>query len=152
MLLKVSEFRSSFFSIIKSISYPNNKAKHLIEASKMLVEKYQNQIPHTLEELTKIPGVGRKTANVLLSILYNQPAMAVDTHVHRVVNRLGWVKTKSPLQTEKELTKLIEPEAIPEAHHLIILFGRYHCKAKNPNCKECPISEFCEYYFIRVNP
>jgi endonuclease-3 len=134
------------FSLIKSISYPNNKTKHLLEASKILIEKYQGRVPETLEELTQIPGVGRKTANVLLSVLYQKPAMAVDTHVQRVVNRLGWVKTQNPLQTEKKLLQLIEPEDIPDAHHLLILHGRYTCKAKKPNCTSCPIRDFCDFY------
>ena len=134
------------FSLIKSISYPNNKTKHLLEASKILVEKYQGRVPETLEELTQIPGVGRKTANVLLSVLYQKPAMAVDTHVQRVVNRLGWVKTQNPLQTEKKLLQLIEPQDIPDAHHLLILHGRYTCKAKKPNCTSCPIQDFCDFY------
>jgi endonuclease-3 len=134
------------FSLIKSISYPNNKTKHLLEASKILVEKYQGRVPETLEELTQIPGVGRKTANVLLSVLYQKPAMAVDTHVQRVVNRLGWVKTQNPLQTEKKLLQLIEPQDIPDAHHLLILHGRYTCKAKKPNCTSCPIRDFCDFY------
>ena len=134
------------FSLIKSISYPNNKTKHLLEASKILVEKYQGRVPETLEELTQIPGVGRKTANVLLSVLYQKPAMAVDTHVQRVVNRLGWVKTQNPLQTEKKMLQLIEPQDIPDAHHLLILHGRYTCKAKKPNCTSCPIRDFCDFY------
>ena len=134
------------FSLIKSISYPNNKTKHLLEASKILVEKYQGRVPETLEELTQIPGVGRKTANVLLSVLYQKPAMAVDTHVQRVVNRLGWVKTQNPLQTEKKLLQLIEAQDIPDAHHLLILHGRYTCKAKKPNCTSCPIRDFCDFY------
>ncbi len=134
------------FPLIKSISYPNNKSKHILEASKILIENYDGEIPNSLEELTKIPGVGRKTANVLLSVLYNQPAMAVDTHVQRVVNRLGWVKTKNPLQTEKALLELIEPQDIPDAHHLIILHGRYTCKAKNPDCSNCPITLYCDEY------
>ena len=134
------------FSLIKSISYPNNKTKHLLEASKILVEKYQGRVPETLEELTQIPGVGRKTANVLLSVLYQKPAMAVDTHVQRVVNRLGWVKTQNPLQTEKKMLQLIEPQDIPDAHHLLILHGRYTCKAKKPNCTSCPIQDFCDFY------
>ncbi len=139
------------FSIIKSISYPNNKSKHIIEAAKILMEKYEGKIPNTLEELTKIPGVGRKTANVLLSVLYKKPAMAVDTHVQRVVNRLGWVNTKNPLQTEKALLELIQPDDIPDAHHLIILHGRYTCKAKNPDCMNCPISIYCDE-FHNKNP
>lgn len=134
------------FSIIKSISYPNNKTKHLIEASKILVEKYDGEIPNSLKDLIQIPGIGRKTANVLLSVLYKQPAMAVDTHVQRVVNRLGWVKTKNPLQTEKILMKLIDPDDIPDAHHLLILHGRYTCKAKKPECFQCPIAFYCKFY------
>lgn len=134
------------FSYIQSISYPNNKTKHIIEAAKIIAEKYNGEIPHLLEELIKIPGVGRKTANVLLSVLYKQPAMAVDTHVQRVVNRLGWVNSKNPLQIEKVLLQLIDPEDIPDAHHLLILHGRYTCKAKNPHCNQCPIILYCDEY------
>ncbi len=139
------------FPLIQSISYPHNKTKHLMKASKMLVEQYHGQIPETLEELIKLPGVGRKTANVLLSVLYHKPAMAVDTHVQRVVNRLGWVNTNKPLQTEKELLNLIEPQDIPDAHHLLILHGRYTCKAKNPLCTTCPLNSFCDYFLQRSN-
>lgn len=134
------------FPYIQSISYPNNKTKHIIEAAKIIAEKYNGEIPHLLEELIKIPGVGRKTANVLLSVLYKQPAMAVDTHVQRVVNRLGWVNSKNPLQIEKVLLQLIDPEDIPDAHHLLILHGRYTCKAKNPHCNQCPIILYCDEY------
>jgi endonuclease-3 len=134
------------FPLIKSISYPNNKTKHLIEASKILVDKYNEKIPDNLEDLILIPGVGRKTANVLLSVLYNKPALAVDTHVQRVANRLGWVNTQNVLQIEKILTQLINPNEIPIAHHLLILHGRYTCKAKNPNCTDCPIQKYCDFF------
>lgn len=134
------------FPLIKSISYPNNKTKHLIEASKILVDKYNEKIPDNLEDLILIPGVGRKTANVLLSVLYNKPALAVDTHVQRVANRLGWVNTQNVLQIEKILTQLIDPNEIPIAHHLLILHGRYTCKAKNPNCTDCPIQKYCDFF------
>jgi len=134
------------FPLIKSISYPNNKTKHLIEASKILVDKYNEKIPDNLEDLILIPGVGRKTANVLLSVLYNKPALAVDTHVQRVANRLGWVNTQNVLQIEKILTQLIDPNEIPIAHHLLILHGRYTCKAKNPYCTDCPIQKYCDFF------
>lgn len=139
------------FPYIQSISYPNNKTKHIIEAAKIVIDEYNGEIPSRLEELIKIPGVGRKTANVLLSVLYKQPAMAVDTHVQRVVNRLGWVNSKNPLQIEKSLLQLIDPEDIPDAHHLLILHGRYTCKAKNPHCNACQITDYCDEYVNKSN-
>lgn len=133
------------FKLIRSISYPNNKAKHLIGMAKMLVEKFDAKIPQTLEELIQLPGVGRKTANVLLSVLYNQNTMAVDTHVFRVSHKLGLVaKTKtSPKAVELELYKHIPADKIPFAHHWLILHGRYTCLARNPLCATCPFSNFC---------
>lgn len=131
------------YPLIKSISYPNNKAKNLILAAQSLVQKHNAQIPDTLEELLQIPGVGRKTANVLLSVLYNKPAMAVDTHVLRVSNRLGWIQSNNPLQVEKLLTEHIPEELIPQAHHLLILHGRYTCTAKKPKCAECVLADLC---------
>ncbi|MCS7075307.1 MAG: endonuclease III [Bacteroidia bacterium] len=134
------------FEYIKSISYPNNKAKHLVKMSKVLMDKYGGTIPKTYEELISLPGVGRKTANVILSVLYQQPAMAVDTHVFRVSNRIGLVAAKNVLQAEKQLTQHIPKRDIPKAHHWLILHGRYICTARKPKCQQCPITEFCKYY------
>lgn len=131
------------FPLIKSISYPNNKAKNLILAAQTLVQKHNGQIPDTLDELLQIPGVGRKTANVLLSVLFNKPAMAVDTHVLRVSNRLGWIQSSNPLLVEKILTDNIPTELIPQAHHLLILHGRYTCTAKKPKCSVCILHDLC---------
>lgn len=136
------------FELIKSISYPNNKSKHLVEAAKRIVEVYGGEIPNTVEQLQTLQGVGRKTANVIVSVLYNQPAMAVDTHVLRVSHRLGLVAqtAKTPLAVEKELTKHISAELIPKAHHWLILHGRYVCTARNPTCELCDLKEICQYY------
>ena len=133
--------------IIKSISYPNNKSKNLISMAKILMETHKGLIPKSVEELVKLPGVGRKTANVLTSVLYNQPNMPVDTHVFRVSNRVGLTNnSKSPLETEKVLTKHIPKTIIPKAHHWLILHGRYVCKARRPNCSNCGIKHICNYY------
>ncbi|MCH8318484.1 MAG: endonuclease III [Bacteroidetes bacterium] len=136
------------FPYIKSISYPNNKTKHLIKMAKMLVESYNSKIPASVEELQKLPGVGRKTAHVIASVLYNQPAMAVDTHVFRVSKRLGLAaqNAKTPLEVEKQLVKYIPEKHIPKASHWLILHGRYVCKARKPKCETCEISGFCRYY------
>jgi endonuclease-3 len=136
------------FSLIRSISYPNNKAKHLLGLGKMLVEDFGGDVPMTIEELQRLPGVGRKTANVIVSVLYNQPAMAVDTHVFRVSKRLGLVaKTaKTPLEVEKQLVRHIPDEVIRKAHHWLILHGRYVCIARKPKCHECKITHFCTYF------
>jgi endonuclease-3 len=136
------------FPYIKSISYPNNKTKHLIEAAKRLVEVYNGEVPSTIEELQTLQGVGRKTANVIVSVIYNQPAMAVDTHVFRVSHRLGLVgqKATTPIAVEKELVKYIPAEIIPKAHHWLILHGRYVCIARKPQCKNCALQEVCLYY------
>lgn len=135
------------FNYIKSISYPNNKAKHLVNMAKMLVHDFNNTIPSEIEQLIKLPGVGRKTANVITSVVYHQPGMAVDTHVFRVSNRIGLTNnSKTPLQTEKELVKNIPAELIPIAHHWLILHGRYTCMARNPNCANCPIKLYCKYF------
>ncbi len=136
----------SVFEKIKSISYPNNKAKHLIAAAQLIENEFDGNIPEKHEDLIKLPGVGRKTANVLVSVLHNMPAMAVDTHVHRVSNRLGIVTAKNVLQTEKQLMELIEDEMVPKAHHYLILHGRYTCKAKNPACDKCNLTELCDYF------
>jgi endonuclease-3 len=135
------------FNLIKSISYPNNKAKHLIGMAKMLEEVYGGEIPLKVLELVKLPGVGRKTANVITSVLDNQPNMAVDTHVFRVSARIGLTKgAKTPLATEKELIKHIPKEQINIAHHWLILHGRYICTARNPKCEDCGIKEACAFY------
>ena len=136
------------FPYIRSISYPNNKTKHLIGLGKMLVEEFQSKIPVDQKELQKLPGVGRKTANVIVSVLYSQPAMAVDTHVYRVSKRLGLVNqnTKTPLQVENTLVKNIPKQFIHKAHHWLILHGRYVCLARKPKCAECKITHFCRYF------
>lgn len=130
---------------IKSVSYPNNKAKHLSGMAKMLVTDFNGKVPDTMEELTKLPGVGRKTANVILAIIYDQPAMAVDTHVFRVSHRLGIVtdKATTPFEVEKQLTAHFPADVIPLAHHWLILHGRYVCTARNPKCDTCGIAEVC---------
>ena len=135
-------------SLIKSISYPNSKAKHLSEMSKMLVERYHSIVPDNRNELTALPGVGRKTANVVLAVWFGQPAMAVDTHVLRVADRIGLTtnKRQNPLATELTLTRHIPPQLIPRAHHWLILHGRYTCTTRNPKCDSCGISPFCRYF------
>ena len=135
------------FPYIKSISYPNNKTKHLIGMAEMLMKDFAGKIPDKVDELIKLPGVGRKTANVIASVIYNQPKMAVDTHVFRVSARLGLTtNAKNVLQAEQQLVKNIPEEYIPLAHHWLILHGRYICIARNPKCSECKITEFCKYY------
>jgi endonuclease-3 len=135
------------FPYIKSISYPNNKAKHLAGMARMLLKDFKGIVPSDINELMKLPGVGRKTANVIASVVYNLPALAVDTHVFRVAARLGLTKNaKNPLQTEKQLVKYIPEEKIPIAHHWLILHGRYTCVARNPKCNECGLRPYCEYY------
>ncbi|CAG5008982.1 Endonuclease III [Dyadobacter sp. CECT 9275] len=136
------------FTYIRSISYPNNKSKHLAGLGRMLVEQFGSEIPASIDELQKLPGVGRKTANVIASVVFNQPAMAVDTHVFRVSHRLGLVpKTATtPLAVEKELMKHIPTELVPKAHHWLILHGRYVCLARSPQCKICKLTPICQYY------
>lgn len=133
---------------IKSISFMNNKTKHLIGMGKMLVEDFNSEVPESIDDLQKLPGVGRKTANVIASVIYNQPAMAVDTHVYRVSKRLGLVNqnAKTPLEVEKTLIKYIPSEYVHLAHHWLILHGRYVCLARRPKCEECKITHFCRYY------
>ena len=146
-LLKESYF-DELFPYIRSISYPNNKTKHLLGMAKMLVDDFGSEIPKTIEDLQKLPGVGRKTANVIASVIYNKPTMAVDTHVFRVSKRLGLVNQnlKTPLEVEKTLVKYIPDELIPKAHHWLILHGRYVCLARSPKCGECALIDFCRYY------
>jgi endonuclease-3 len=135
------------FEYVHSVSYPNSKAKHLVGMAKMLVEKYHSQVPDTLEELLQLPGVGRKTANVIQSVVFQKATMAVDTHVFRVSNRLGLTNnSKTPYATEMELTKNIPDKLIPIAHHWLILHGRYTCTARNPKCDECGLKMYCKYY------
>lgn len=132
---------------IKSITYPNSKANHLVRCAKALVENFGGKIPSTVEELTTLLGVGRKTAHVIASVVYHQPKMAVDTHVHRVASRIGLTTgAKTPLQTELQLIKYIPEDKIPLAHHWLILHGRYVCMARKPKCPECGLNEWCKYF------
>jgi len=132
------------FEEIKSCSYPNNKAKNLVGMARMLVSDFHGSVPDEMEELLKLPGVGRKTANVMLSVAFNKPAMAVDTHVFRVSARLGLtVGSKTPEETERQLVALFPPELLPVAHHWLILHGRYVCQARKPLCGECGLRGFC---------
>ena len=133
--------------LIKSVSYPNNKAKHLSLMSKMLADDFHSVVPDNIDELQKLPGVGRKSANVILSVIYKKPAMAVDTHVFRVANRLGIVKnSKTPLETEKQLVAHFPQELIAVGHHWLILHGRYVCLARKPKCENCGLTLICDYY------
>ena len=136
------------FPLIKSISYPNNKTKHLIGMGQKVVTEFAGTIPMTVEELIKLPGVGRKTANVITSVIDNQPNMAVDTHVFRVSKRIGLVPqtASTPLAVEKELIKHIPKELIHKAHHWLILHGRYTCLARNPKCEQCGLQPACRYF------
>jgi endonuclease III len=135
------------FQYIKSISYPNNKAKHLVGMAKMLVNDFNGVVPSDINELQKMPGVGRKTANVIASVIYNKPAMAVDTHVFRVSARIGLTNNaKNPLETERQLVKHIPENLLPIAHHWLILHGRYVCLARNPQCAICGIRNYCKYF------
>jgi len=135
------------FPLIRSISYPNNKTKHLIGMARMLMEKFGGEIPQTVEELMQLPGVGRKTANVITSVIYEQPNMAVDTHVFRVSARIGLtVRAKNPLQTEKQLLEYIPEALVHTAHHWLILHGRYVCVARRPKCEICGLTEACKFY------
>jgi endonuclease-3 len=146
-VLAVASF-DEVFSLIRSISYPNNKTKHIIGMAKMLVEDFNSTVPSDINELQKLPGVGRKTANVIASVVYNQPTMAVDTHVFRVSKRIGLVTltAKTPLAVEKQLVKFIPEEHIPKAHHWLILHGRYICLARKPQCEKCAITSICKYF------
>lgn len=136
------------YEYIRSVSYPNNKAKHLVGMAQMLLKDFNGEVPGTLEELVKLPGVGRKTANVIQAVVFNKAAMAVDTHVFRVSHRIGLVPESctTPFATEKELVKYIPDAIIPKAHHWLILHGRYTCTARSPKCEECGIKEWCQHY------
>ncbi|MGQ9847032.1 MAG: endonuclease III [Bacteroidales bacterium] len=137
---------AEIFEYIKSCSYPNTKAKYLLAIAKKLTEQFNEKVPDTLEELTMLPGVGRKTANVILSVLFKKPAMAVDTHVFRVANRIGLVtNAKTPLEVEKQLTANLPSDILSDAHHWLILHGRYVCKARKPLCGTCIIADYCQY-------
>jgi len=145
-LLAKADFET-VFSLIKSISYPNNKAKNLIGMANVLVNEFKSVVPDDVDLLQKMPGVGRKTANVIASVIYNKPALAVDTHVFRVSARLGFTpNSKTPLETERELMKLVPLEKVPDFHHWIILHGRYVCTARSPKCGECGISKYCQSF------
>ncbi|MEC7863955.1 MAG: endonuclease III [Bacteroidota bacterium] len=137
----------AIFDLIKSCSYPRNKAKHLSGLSKMLIADFDSEIPANLEDLQKLPGVGRKTANVVGSVFFDIPAMPVDTHVFRVANRIGLTtKAKNPLKAELQLLKLFPKEKLNIAHHWLILHGRYLCKARRPECERCEITSICKYF------
>ncbi|MBL3657810.1 endonuclease III [Fulvivirga sediminis] len=145
--LATSDF-DELFTYIKSVSYPNNKTKHLLGMAKMLVEEFDSEVPDDVKTLQKLPGVGRKTANVIASVIYNQPTMAVDTHVFRVSKRLGLVNQnlKTPLDVEKNLVKNLPDEYIARAHHWLILHGRYVCLARSPKCESCNLTHFCRFF------
>ena len=134
------------FEYIKSASYPNNKSKHLVGMAQMLVRDFHSEVPSTLEELVKLPGVGRKTANVIQSVVFNKATMAVDTHVFRVSHRIGLVPQSctTPLATEKHLMKYLPEAIVPQAHHWLILHGRYVCTARNPKCETCGLNGLCK--------
>lgn len=135
------------FQYIKSVTFPNNKSKSLLGMANMLVDCYNGEVPSSIDELVKIPGVGRKTANVILSVVFNKAAMAVDTHVFRVSNRLGLTNnSKTPVETERTLVKHFPEELLATAHHWLILHGRYVCTARKPNCLECGLKPICKHY------
>ena len=135
------------FEYVKSVSYPRSKAEHLVAMAQRLVEVYHGEVPDTIEELQTMQGVGRKTANVVCAVIWNQPTMAVDTHIFRVSERIGLTTgSKNPLQTERQLVKHIPTEVIPKAHHWLLLHGRYVCQARKPKCEQCGIAEFCRFF------
>ncbi len=134
------------YEYIKSVSYPNNKAKALAGMSRKLIDDFGGKVPDNIDDLTSLPGVGRKTANVILAVIYARAAMAVDTHVFRVSDRLGLTtRCKTPLATEKALMRHLPPEVVPKAHHWLILHGRYVCKARKPECEGCYLADLCRY-------
>lgn len=136
------------YEYVKSVSYPNNKAKHLVGMAKMLMAEYGGEVPSDLDDLVRLPGVGRKTANVIQAVIFNKAAMAVDTHIFRVSHRLGLVSEKctTPYSVEKELVKHIDDSIIPLAHHWLLLHGRYVCQSRKPRCEKCGIKEFCNFF------
>ena len=138
---------SEVFDYIKSCSYPNNKAKHLVGMAQKLIELFDGVVPDDVDDLQKLPGVGRKTANVIASVVYNKPALAVDTHVFRVAARIGLsTNAKTPLATEIQLMKYIPEELVPKAHHWLILHGRYVCLARKPKCEKCGLTDVCKFF------
>ena len=145
---KMAEVESDeVFDYIRSCSYPNNKAKHLVGMARMLVSDFGGVVPDDIDELQKLPGVGRKTANVIASVVFNKPAMAVDTHVFRVAARIGLsVNSKTPLETEKQLVEFFPEEILPLAHHWLILHGRYVCLARSPKCEKCGLTDVCAFF------
>ena len=135
------------FEYVKSVSYPRSKAEHLVQMAKRLVEVYDGVVPDTIDELQTLQGVGRKTANVVCAVIWNQPTMAVDTHIFRVSERLGLTtNSKNPLQTEKALVRYIPQNLIPKAHHWLLLHGRYVCQARKPQCETCGLSAYCRFF------
>lgn len=135
------------YGYIKSVTFPNNKTKSLVKAARVLVEEFGGEMPSDIDSLMKLPGVGRKTANVMLSVIWNKAAMAVDTHVFRVSNRIGLTdRSPNPLATEKTLIKYIPEDLVAKAHHWLILHGRYVCKARRPDCPECAVRDYCKAY------
>ena len=135
------------FEYVKSVSYPRSKAEHLVQMAQRLTEVYHGEVPDTIEELQTLQGVGRKTANVVCAVIWNQPTMAVDTHIFRVSERLGLTtNSKNPLQTEKQLVRYIPAKVIPKAHHWLLLHGRYVCQARKPKCEQCGLKEFCRFF------
>ncbi len=137
---------------IRSVSYPNSKAEHLVQMAKRVLEVYGGKIPDTREELQTLAGVGRKTANVVLAVCWNQPTMAVDTHIFRVAERIGLTtKAKNPLDSEKQLIKYIPEDIIPKAHHWLLLHGRYTCQARTPKCEKCGLKDICRYWMRNKN-
>lgn len=142
---------SDIYEFIKSCTYPNNKAKHLAGMARKLVSDFGGVVPSEPEQLQLLPGVGRKTANVVASVVFSKQVIAVDTHVFRVANRIGLVKdAKTPLSVEMQLSKHIPPELVRKAHHWLILHGRYICKARTPLCNECGLTEVCRYYNEKI--
>jgi endonuclease-3 len=137
--------------LIRSVTFANNKTRHLLGMAKLLHEKFNDQVPDNLEDLMQLPGVGRKTANVIISVVFNKPGIAVDTHVFRVSSRIGLtINAKNPLQCEQQLVSHIPPKLLPIAHHWLILHGRYTCIARKPNCEECGLITVCKFYHAQV--
>lgn len=143
--LSKAEF-DEVYGLVKSISYPNNKARHLISMAAMLRDHFGGEVPSDIDDLMSLPGVGRKTANVIASVVYNKPVIAVDTHVFRVSHRIGLSKGKTPEAVEKDLERHIPPQERPKAHHWLILHGRYTCTARSPHCEDCGLQLYCDEY------
>ena len=142
--------KDEMLQYIHSVSYPNSKAEHLVGLAKKLVSDYGGEVPHSLEELVSLPGVGRKTANVILAVIWQEPTMAVDTHIFRVSERIGLTtNSKNVLQTERQLTRYIPADLIPKAHHWLLLHGRYICQARKPKCEQCGLQTLCRFYSKR---